>query len=179
MATAHRKMEKSSPRAAHASSQPGGLGPGLVKPNLSLPKIEEPLKLQRQLRVALLDDDAPIISIALTEAFGAYVSRSVKLLNQDAVFTVDEAVSTFQALRPDVVITDLSLTPGNTEGFEILRRIKELSPSAVVVLLSSTYNPRGTDEVNQDITEAGFDALFEKARVRDLCAFIGQLEVRP
>ncbi len=88
--------------------------------------------------------------------------KDVMVCNRGAVESADDALTLFLAHRPDIVVTDLSLTQGGTEGFDILRRIKERSPATRVILTSSVYRPENTDELSLEIKAAPFDAAFNK-----------------
>ena len=74
--------------------------------------------------------------------------------------------------RPDVVITDLSLDEGGTEGFEILKRIRKISPQTKVGLATSSYHPEKSDEINREIRKQGFDALFQKHDIQAMSEFV-------
>lgn len=138
------------------------------KPNLITARPEPKAEtIRRRVKVAVFEDCAMAL-VAYTDTF----SLNASVVTPNAVVTADEALEIFQAEHPDVVITDLSLTMGGTEGFEILRRIKEISPSTPVGLSSSAYNPKGTDEINNEIRGKGFDALFQKFDLNGMCAFI-------
>ena len=146
---AHRMIDKFSP------------GTGKKEPKA------EPIR--RQVRVAIFEDNAMVL-FAYREIFA--LNANARVVNCKPTLTVDEAIAVFMAERPDVVITDLSLNDGETEGFEILRRIKEISPETPVGLSTSSYHPQKNDEINVKIRKHGFDALFQKAETTQMCEFI-------
>lgn len=150
MAIIHKTPKKPNPR----TGRPG-------------PKTET---IRRQVKVAVFEDCAMAL-IAYTDTF---ISSNASVVTPKAVVTADEALEIFRTEHPDVVITDLSLTMGGTEGFEILRRIKEISPSTPVGLSSSAYNPKGSDDINNEMRRKGFDALFQKFDLDGMCAFIAR-----
>ncbi len=140
------------------------------KPNPSTGKREpkaEPIR--RQIRVAIFDD-SPEINLAYGDCFKSF--PGVDVVSSRAVFSVDEVLEIVRAVRPDVVITDLSLTDGNLEGFEILKRIKEISPNTLVGLSTSSYHPNKDDEINREIRKHAFDMLFQKHDLASMCDFI-------
>ena len=149
MAMAHKMIENPNP------------GTGKKEPKA------EPIR--RAVRVAIFEDN-PMVIFAYREIFS--LNSNVRVLNCKPTLSVDEAVALFMAERPDVVITDLSLNDGQTEGFEILRRIKEISPKTPVGLSTSSYHPQKNDEINIEIRKHGFDALFQKADTTQMCEFI-------
>ena len=51
-------------------------------------------------------------------------------------FSPEEAITAIRDLRPDIVILDIVLKGGN--GFEVMRRLKELETLAVPVLVGSS-----------------------------------------
>jgi CheY-like chemotaxis protein len=149
MAMAHRTIEKPNPQSGKRE-----------------PKTE---MIRRPVRVAIFDD-CPEVNIAYHDCFSSFTEARV--VSSRPVFSADEALEIFRAMKPDVVITDLSLTDRGKEGFEILRRIKEISPTTLVGLSSSSYHPRNNDEINREIRKQGFDRLFQKADLASMCDFI-------
>lgn len=144
---AHRPFEKPNPRTGKKE-----------------PKAEP---IIRQARVAIFEDNAMVCF-----AYSEILSACASVVYATPVLTVDEAIAVFLRERPDVVITDLSLNDKGTEGFEILRRIREISPSTPVGLSTSSYHPQKNDEINREIRRQGFDALFQKADTRQMCEFV-------
>lgn len=149
MAMAHRTISKPNPQAGKTE-----------------PKEE---RIRRQVRVAIFDD-SPEVNLAYSECFSSFAEANV--VSCRPVFSVEDAIEIFRAIRPDVVITDLSLTDGKQEGFEILRKIKEISPGTPVALSTSAYHPRKNDGINSEIRKQGFDALFQKHDLASMCEFI-------
>ncbi len=125
--------------------------------------------IRRPVRVAIFEDNA-MVFFGYSEIFKTMVDAHV--VSGGPVETVEDALRIFRESRPDVVITDLSLNDGGAEGFEILRRIKAISPETPVGLATSSYHPQKNDEINLEIRKRGFDALFQKADTMQMCAFI-------
>jgi DNA-binding NarL/FixJ family response regulator len=68
-----------------------------------------------------------------------------------------DAVALADALRPDAVVLDIRLPGGS--GIEVLRRIKQLQPAPVVIMLTSLADPA----YQPAALAAGADYFFEKA----------------
>lgn len=69
-----------------------------------------------------------------------------------------EAWTVFEQLRPVAVLLDPHLPDGN--GFELLRRIKQASPSCLVVVLTNFHESMFLDESQR----CGADHFLHKAR---------------
>jgi DNA-binding NarL/FixJ family response regulator len=149
MAMAHRTIDKPNSKAGKKD-----------------PKAEP---IRRPIRVAVFEDNDSVF-FGYKELLTSQSSGSV--INDKPTLSVEEAIEIFLCERPDVVITDLSLADGGTEGFEILRRIKEISPTTPVGLSTASYHPDKKDEINQEIRKQGFDALFQKHEMASMCDFI-------
>ncbi len=90
---------------------------------------------------------SPTISILVTEDHGIVRQGIVSILQIQADFTVVaearnglEAVELYQKYQPDITLMDLRMP--NLEGVEAIRRIREHSPTANIIILT-TYD---TDE---------------------------------
>lgn len=90
---------------------------------------------------------SPTISILVTEDHGIVRQGIVSILQIQADFTVVaearnglEAVELYQQYQPDITLMDLRMP--NLEGVEAIRRIREHSPTANIIILT-TYD---TDE---------------------------------
>ncbi len=129
--------------------------------NSKRPRVQEPHvePIRRHLDAVVFEDFPPLLRLYLKELRKV---RGIELRNSGIVESVGQAMSVFDAVHPDIVITDLQLTSGNTEGYEILRRVKEASPITVVVLTTSNYLPEGHDAFSEEVRSKGFDAVFPK-----------------
>lgn len=74
----------------------------------------------------LIDDE-----LGVRESLKMVFSKSCRLLEAD---NIDAALSRVQEAWPDVVLLDV-LMP-KADGFEVLRRIKEIHPSCAVIMLT-------------------------------------------
>jgi two-component system, chemotaxis family, chemotaxis protein CheY len=113
-------------------------------------------KIGRDSRVLLVDD-----SMFVRMLIGGIVARDGYDVIGDAC-TGDEAVNTFDRLRPDIVIMDLVM-PG-LNGIEATRRIRELDPDAHIIICSAVNQRPIVDEV----LAAGAFAYLEKPPPRSL-----------
>ncbi len=65
----------------------------------------------------------------------------------------------------DAVVSDLSLTPGNTEGLEVVKWARERLPEAHIFVLTAY----GTPEIEAEAWRIGVDAFLRKpVRLSDL-----------
>ena len=65
----------------------------------------------------------------------------------------------------DAVVSDLSLTPGNTEGLEVVKWARERCPRARIFVLTAY----GTEENEAEARRLGVDAVLRKpVRLSDL-----------
>jgi len=118
-------------------------------------------------RVAIFDD-----SDAVIQAYTKRLNGSVTVVTKEPVECVQTAVEIFKIEQPDVVVTDLSLTVGHTEGFDILRAIRDISPATPVALSTAAWCEQSTDELVQAIRRAHFDSVFQKADLHTLRRFV-------
>jgi DNA-binding NtrC family response regulator len=126
-------------------------------------------RITKPARVMLVEDTQWLLDIYLQRLSRLH---DIRVANSRAIKSVDRALELFLNENPDVVITDLSLTSGNTEGFEILHAVRELSLGAVVVLTTSIYSPQNDDDVNREIRRQPFDAVFHKLDFDHLAVYL-------
>ena len=122
----------------------------------------------RLVRLAIFEDSSFLLNLYV-QRLGK--QRSIDIRNSKTVQTVEEALSVFKKELPDIVITDLSLTPKGTEGFEINKRIRALAPNTIVVLTSSVYSPKESG-ISEKMRKEKFDAIFHKMDLEGLDRFI-------
>jgi DNA-binding NarL/FixJ family response regulator len=98
--------------------------------------------------------------------------EGVSIPHKKTVHSLDAAIQLFRRLRPEIVITDLSLTThARTDGIDILNEIKRLS-SDTPVALATSYSPGSADAITQTIQRAGFDAIFNKSDIAAMACFV-------
>lgn len=99
------------------------------------------------IRVLVVDDleEQRELYQTMLERFGAEVATAG---------SPDDAMGTFVAFRPDVLVVDLALPEG--DGFALLERVREVAPE-IPVIADSGYYSRDHREM---VIGAGFDEFF-------------------
>ena len=88
---------------------------------------------------------------------------------------LDSLLAAVEAERPDVVLTDIRMPPGETdEGIQAAARLRETNPEVGVVVLSQYANPTYV----QALLEAGSArrAYLLKERVRDISQLVAAIQ---
>jgi two-component system chemotaxis response regulator CheY len=88
--------------------------------------------------ILLVDDEAHIRK---------YVSLILKQLGVAKVIEAgngEEAIVSYQSLKPDLVLLDISMPLMN--GLETLKKLKEIDPEAMIIMLTSMVNRQSIDE---------------------------------
>lgn len=128
-------------------------------------------------RIAVFDDSQEIVALCARHLRRVRAGRTV---NSTAVTSVESAIAVFERELPPIVITDLSLTLFGTEGFEILRRIREIAPATKVILFSGACTDEEPDkELLARVGGAGFDATFNKSQIAEMVRYIEGLKAQP
>ena len=97
----------------------------------------------------------------------------IRVPDRGTVRNVRKAMLIFSQERPQIVVSDLQLTRRGTEGFQILKKIHEESPSTIVVLSTAAYDPAiENNSMNAVIEKQGFDAVFRKCDVLQLAKYV-------
>src|ERR1700736_3315268 len=102
-------------------------------------------------------DDHPVVR----DGIAAIINLQPDMTLVGAAATGAEALERFVELRPDVALVDLRLPDMN--GFELIKRIKDKSPNARIIVLSSHEG----DVDIQRALEAGAQGYVVKGIVRD------------
>jgi DNA-binding NarL/FixJ family response regulator len=102
-------------------------------------------------------DDHPVVR----DGIAAIINLQPDMTLAGAAATGAEALERFVELRPDVALVDLRLPDMN--GFELIKRIKDKSPNARIIVLSSHEG----DVDIQRALEAGAQGYVVKGIVRD------------
>src|SRR5580704_4192998 len=102
-------------------------------------------------------DDHPVVR----DGIAAIINLQPDMTLAGSAATGGEALERFSELRPDVALVDLRLP--DMSGFELIKKIKDKSPSARIIVLSS----REGDADIQRALEAGALGYVAKGMVRD------------
>ena len=114
------------------------------------------MKTAAKIRVLCVDDH-PVVR----EGIAAIISLQPDMTMAGTAATGREAIERFVELRPDVSLVDLRLP--DMSGFELIRKIKDKSPKARIIVLSSHEG----DVDIQRALEAGAQGYVVKGIVRD------------
>ena len=134
----------------------------------SFAPLSEPLFARRHATLAIFEDTPEVFRI-YHDRFSRL--KGVEVKSTGPVGGIARALAVFERTRPGIVITDLSLSVGNTEGFDLLKLIKERAPGTVVIL-TTAYSPAGTGEIHSRIMGESFDAVFNKGDISGIAAFV-------
>ncbi len=114
-------------------------------------------------KVLIIDDEKPTLAMfeLFLEAYGFEVLTAEK---------GEEGIEVFKAEHPSIVFTDIKM-PG-IDGFEVLKRIKTISPEAVVIVITGhgdkelakrALDLKATDFIHKPVQKEALDAALEKA----------------
>src|SRR6202158_1628417 len=114
------------------------------------------MKETGKIRVLCVDDH-PIVR----EGIAAIINLQPDMVLAGAAATGGEALERFFELRPDVALVDLRLP--DMSGFDLIKKIKDKSPNARIIVLSSHEG----DVDIQRALEAGAQGYVAKGIVRE------------
>ncbi len=114
------------------------------------------MKDGRKIRVFCVDDH-PIVR----DGIAAIINLQPDMMLVGAAATGGEALERFIAAKPDIALIDLQLP--DMSGFDLIKKIKDKSPSAPIVVLSSHEG----DVDIQRALEAGAQGYVVKGLVRE------------
>ena len=97
--------------------------------------------------IMIVDDEAHI------RKFVGLILKSIGVANIIEATNGEEAIATYQRVHPDMVLLDVNMP--QVDGIETLKRIRELDPEAIVVMLTSLAN-RHTVEQAADLGAANY-----------------------
>jgi CheY-like chemotaxis protein len=104
--------------------------------------------------VLLADDYAELLT-----AFKRLLAPSCDVV--DCVADGDALFDSMARLHPDAIVLDLFIPPGN--GLEICRRIKQIAPETMVIIVSASFDADFAEEARV----AGASAFVNKAKAAD------------
>ena len=116
-------------------------------------------------RVMIADDES-MIRLLVRDIIETYVS-GVTVVGEAA--DGDECLDLFQKLNPQIIITDVVMP--HTDGLELLRQIKAISPEVLIILLSAH---KKFEYVHEAIKEQAFDYLLKPTREEDIKRVFGR-----
>ena len=102
-------------------------------------------------------DDHPVVR----DGIAAIINLQPDMMLAGAAATAGEALEQFFELRPDVALVDLQLP--DMSGFDLIKRIKDKSPNARIIVLSSH---EGDIDIQRAL-EAGAQGYVVKGLVRE------------
>jgi len=114
------------------------------------------MKDTAKIRVLCVDDH-----MVVREGIAAIINLQADMMLAGAAATGTEALEQFVELRPDVLLVDLQLP--DMSGFDLIKKIKDKSPNARIVVLSSHEG----DVDIQRALEAGAQGYVVKGIVRN------------
>jgi DNA-binding NarL/FixJ family response regulator len=114
------------------------------------------MKSAAKIRVLCVDDH-PVVR----DGLGAIINLQPDMVLAGAAANGEEALEQFLKLHPDVALVDLQLP--DMSGFDLIKKIKERSPNARIIVLSSHEG----DVDIQRALEAGALGYVAKGIVRD------------
>ena len=114
------------------------------------------MKETGKIRVLCVDDH-PVVR----DGIAAIINLQPDMVLAGAAATGGEALERFFELRPDVALVDLQLP--DMSGFDLIKKIKDKSPNARIIVLSSHEG----DVDIQRALEAGAQGYVAKGIVRD------------
>ncbi len=114
-------------------------------------------------KVLIIDDEKPTLAMfqLFLEAYGFEVLTAEK---------GEEGIEVFKAEHPSIVFTDIKM-PG-IDGFEVLKRIKALSPESVVIVITGhgdkdlakrALDLKATDFIYKPVQKEALDAALLRA----------------
>jgi DNA-binding NarL/FixJ family response regulator len=123
---------------------------------------------KKRFKLAIIEDCDLVLNVYLDKMSRV---RSLDICTPTAISSEKQAIALMMREKPDIVITDLSLTSNHIEGFAILRKIRELLPDAIVAVSTSIYTPISHDALCERMRhEAEF--VFHKADVAGMIRFL-------
>lgn len=125
--------------------------------------------MTKTVSVAIFEDTSEFMSLYLRRMRRI---DGVELPYKNPVYSTGAALALFRRFRPEIVITDLSLSqPARADGIDILHAIKGMSPGTLVAL-AALHTPGSTTLTAQEIDRAGFDAVFNKTDFAGISQFV-------
>ncbi len=119
----------------------------------------------KKAKVLIIDDEQELVT-ALTERL------NLRGYEANGVISLSEAINFIKQI-PDVIILDIGLQ--DTDGLEVLKRIKEINPSIQVIMLSGYGD---TERINKSLQSGAFDYLIKPVDIEDLVSKIDSAKLK-
>jgi len=119
----------------------------------------------KKAKLLIIDDEQELVTT---------LAERLNLRGYDAngVTSFSEAI-TFIKQIPDVIILDIGLQ--DTDGLEVLKRIKEINPSIQVIMLSGYGD---NERINKSLQNGAFDYLIKPVDIEDLVSKINSAKLK-
>lgn len=119
----------------------------------------------KKARLLIIDDEQELVTT---------LAERLNLRGYEAkgVTSFSEAITFIKEL-PDVIILDIGLQ--DTDGLEVLKRIKEINPSIQVIMLSGYGD---TDRINKSLQNGAFDYLIKPVDIEELVSKIDSAKLK-
>lgn len=108
----------------------------------------------------MIADDESMIRLLVRDIIETHVPGVTVVGNAE---DGDECLALFKKLNPQIIITDVVMP--HTDGLELLRQIKAISPDVLIILLSAH---RKFEYVHEAIQEQAFDYILKPTREEDI-----------
>ncbi|GLI53863.1 response regulator [Thermodesulfovibrio yellowstonii] len=119
----------------------------------------------KKAKLLIIDDEQELVTT---------LAERLNLRGYDAngVTNFSEAI-TFIKQIPDVIILDIGLQ--DTDGLEVLKRIKEINPSIQVIMLSGYGD---NERINKSLQNGAFDYLIKPVDIEELVSKINSAKLK-
>ncbi|MGB9935377.1 MULTISPECIES: response regulator [Thermodesulfovibrio] len=119
----------------------------------------------KKAKLLIIDDEQELVTT---------LAERLNLRGYDAngVTSFSEAI-TFIKQIPDVIILDIGLQ--DTDGLEVLKRIKEINPSIQVIMLSGYGD---NERINKSLKNGAFDYLIKPVDIEELVSKINSAKLK-
>lgn len=116
-------------------------------------------------KILIIDDEQELVT-TLAERL------NIRGYEANGVTSFSESVRFLKEL-PDVVILDIGLQ--DTDGLEVLKRIKEMNPSIQVIMLSGYGD---NERINKSLQNGAFDYLIKPVEIEELISKIESAKLK-
>lgn len=118
---------------------------------------ERPMQAPAKPRTVLIVDDSPLVRVHLRLVLDSV--RGLKIAGEAP--DLPQGIRSFEALQPDLLVTDLEMPSGS--GLELVRHARQQSRECTIVVFSGHMSP----QVKSVCRDAGADHCFLKGSDED------------